>query len=147
TLGVFQVEGKAPFATTREEPTVILLALRKRWHLVEIAVRIAGTRRLDLHHVCSKVGHHGGGGGAEHEASHVEDADSIKDRAPGGTSHAAPMVRSLRSRLRADVLERVSGQACASPSPLAELGGSPCYAKARHPGELPPARGVGRRVS
>ena len=112
-LGVLQVEGDAALAAAGQQPAVVLLALRERRHLVEVAVRVPGLGRLDLHHVGAEVGHHRRRGGAEHEAADVEDAESVENGAHGShsTSAAPPWSRSERaatSRSRPAARKRAS---------------------------------------
>ena len=104
-LGVLQIERDAALAAAGQQPAVVLLALRKRRHLVQVAVGIPRLRRLDLHHVGAEVGHHRRGGGAEDEAADVEHANAFEDGAHGDLRSGRPILRRIAAKVRRIGLE------------------------------------------
>ena len=78
-FGLREVERETSLVAGFEHPREIVLALRVAGQVRQVAIGVAGARRLDLDDVGAEVRQHGGGGRRGDEAGAVQNLEPVEN--------------------------------------------------------------------
>src|SRR5579864_7076900 len=104
---LFEIERQALLVAIVEQPEIVVVAERHAVQLDELAVGVAGSRRLDLDYARAEIGHDGGGGRPRNKTCAIQNQQIFEQGHSVSSLWPRAMGLGVGSAIRKSVLRSV----------------------------------------